>query len=156
MGSTPKSIADSYIERAVEQRREWIEKAIAKFNKLTAGLKLEKESVDRRVFTREVVELVKHRAEVMGVKVRKVSVRKMKSRWGSCSKEGNISINLLFGHLPDDLLDYVIIHELCHIVHHNHSKSFWSLVASYLPDFKLRKSQLRRYGYLLRQPSPKS
>jgi predicted metal-dependent hydrolase len=94
------------------------------------------------------------RAQVMGVHVQKVSVRKMRSRWGSCSRDGNISINLLLGHLPDGLLEYVVVHELCHLVHHSHSHAFWMLLKTYLPDFKQSKMALCKYGYLLRQKKP--
>jgi predicted metal-dependent hydrolase len=150
--SGPLRLSDAFAARAIESHRQWIERMIEKQKKMTVGLQLEKDVVDRREFLREVADLVRRRAGAMGVHVRKVSVRKMRSRWGSCSKEGNITINLLLGHLPDELLEYVAVHELCHLVHHNHSKSFWDLVHAYLPDFKQRKIMLNRYGYLLRRP----
>ena len=149
--SGPLRMSDAYAARAVESHRRWIERMIEKQKKMTAGLQLEKETVDRRAFLHDVTDLVRRRAGVMGVGVRKISVRKMRSRWGSCSKEGNITINLLLGHLPDELLEYVVVHELCHLVHHDHSKSFWDLLHAYLPDFKKSKRLLNGYGHLLHQ-----
>lgn len=152
--SAPQRTSDEYIAKLVANKRPWIERAVLKYKNLTIGLTLAKETVDRKAFAQTVKDAVLMRASVTGVRVKKVSIRKMRSRWGSCSNDGNISINLLLGHLPDDLLEYVIVHELCHLVHHNHSRAFWLLVKAYLPDFKARKMSLRKYGYLLRQKQP--
>lgn len=152
--SAPKRTSDEDVARLVENKQPWIERALLKYKKMTAGLTLAKESVDRKAFAQTVKDAILKRAAIMGVRVKKVGIRKMRSRWGSCSNDGNISINLLLGHLPDDLLEYVIVHELCHLVHHNHSRTFWTLVKAYLPDFKARKMSLRKFGYLLRQKQP--
>jgi predicted metal-dependent hydrolase len=149
--SGPLRMSDAYAAKAVETHRAWIEKMVEKCRKMSVGLMLEKETVDKRRFLHEVVELVKQRAADMSVRARKVGVRKMRSRWGSCSREGNISINLLLGHLEPRLLEYVVIHELAHIAHHNHSKAFWSLVESYLLDYRARRKLLKRYGFVLRK-----
>jgi len=68
--------------------------------------------------------------------------KNQKSRWGSCSELKNINLNIRLLFLPIDLIDYVIIHELCHLKHLNHSKAFWALVASHCPDYKLHEKQL--------------
>jgi predicted metal-dependent hydrolase len=147
--SAPKGLSAERITPMVESKRLWIERAIEKCRKRSAGAVLHKENIDRIEFSRKVGNLIDAKAKIIGVYPRKIGVRKMRSRWGSCSKEGNISINLLLGHLPPDLLEYVVIHELCHMVHHDHSRNFWALVGKYVPEFKSHKKQLRRYGYLL-------
>jgi predicted metal-dependent hydrolase len=149
--SAPIRASDEYVAKVVESKREWIEKSLAKFRKLSAGLELEKETVDRKEFERLSGNRIDFWARIMDVRPRKISVRRNKSRWGSCSRSGNISINIILGHLPEKLLDYVVVHELSHLVHHNHSKLFWSLVGIHIPDFKNLKIELKKYGHLLRQ-----
>ena len=71
-----------------------------------------------------------------------VTVRSMKSRWGSCSSEGNITVNFNIIYHNPECLDYVVIHELCHLKHMNHSKDFWNLVEKYCPDRKRIRKEL--------------
>ena len=66
----------------------------------------------------------------------KFSIKQLKSRWGSCSKDGNLSFNLLLSMLPPGVIDYIIVHELVHRVEFNHSKKFWQHVESAVPDYK--------------------
>lgn len=75
-----------------------------------------------------------------------VTIKLIKARWGSYSSNGNISLSLFMAQLPDDLIDYIIVHELSHSVHMNHSKSFWEHVAKYIPDYKDKRKRLRSYN----------
>ena len=79
----------------------------------------------------------------MGLRVNKVTLRNQRSRWGSCSRQGNISLNIKLIHFASDVIDYVIVHELCHLQHMNHSKSFWRKVEQYLPNFRELKKVIR-------------
>jgi predicted metal-dependent hydrolase len=79
---------------------------------------------------------VEYWSEAMDLKPAKVSFRKAYTRWGSCSSVNNISLNIYLVMLPDELMDYVLVHELAHIKHKNHSKQFWNLVEQYIPDWK--------------------
>jgi predicted metal-dependent hydrolase len=71
-------------------------------------------------------------------------VRAYKSKWGSCSPEGVVSFNLKLAAFQSEIVDYVIIHELCHLRHRNHSKAFWRLVGKYMGDVQERRALLRR------------
>nr|VFK42120.1 MAG: hypothetical protein BECKSD772F_GA0070984_11142 [Candidatus Kentron sp. SD]VFK47869.1 MAG: hypothetical protein BECKSD772E_GA0070983_11082 [Candidatus Kentron sp. SD]VFK79731.1 MAG: hypothetical protein BECKSD772D_GA0070982_106212 [Candidatus Kentron sp. SD] len=74
----------------------------------------------------------------------KVSIRAQKTRWGSCSGKGHISLNWRLMLLPTQLVDYVLIHELCHLHHFNHSPRFWALVRRWVPDYTERRARLAR------------
>lgn len=75
--------------------------------------------------------------------LRKVAIRNSKSRWGSCSKQGNLNFNYKLLFLPLPIVDYVVVHELCHLSEFNHSPKFWALVAEAVPDHKARRKALR-------------
>lgn len=75
--------------------------------------------------------------------VRKVFIKSLKSRWGSCSERGNLNFNYLVVFLPPNLQDYLIVHELCHLREFNHSPAFWAEVAKTIPNFRERRAQLR-------------
>lgn len=74
---------------------------------------------------------------------KRIAIRNQRSRWGSCSKRGNLNFNYKIVFLPDHLADYIIVHELCHLKELNHSPRFWNLVAQTIPDHNQRRKQLR-------------
>ncbi len=84
-------------------------------------------------------------AELYGFKFNKVRVKKLKSRWGSCSSKNNLSFNYKLMHFNTKVIDYVIVHELCHLIEMNHSKNFWLLVQKIIPDYKVCKRELSFY-----------
>lgn len=81
----------------------------------------------------------------------KVLIRNQKSRWGSCNSRREIRLNWRLVLMPDDVMDYIIIHELCHLKHLNHSNSFWSLVHKLDPDFQVSKEWLKENGLSILQ-----
>jgi predicted metal-dependent hydrolase len=86
---------------------------------------------------------LEHFNQFYNFKYNKVTIRNQSTRWGSCSRRGNINFNYKLALLPENLVDYVIVHELCHLGEFNHSKDFWDLVARTIPDFKERRQELR-------------
>lgn len=85
-------------------------------------------------------------AEEGSFKVKEVKVKKLKSRWGSCSHEKVIVLNLSLARLPEKLSEYVIYHELAHTKHLNHGKDFWQEVALWVPDYRERRKSLRQFN----------
>ena len=76
----------------------------------------------------------------------KIRITSAHTRWGSCSSKGTLSFSWRLVMTAPELIDYVIIHELAHTVHHNHSKRFWKLVEEWMPDYRERRKQLRTFG----------
>lgn len=89
---------------------------------------------------------VHYLADLHGFTVETVRFNNAKTRWGSCTSKLSINLNIALMQLPFELIDYVIVHELCHTRHLNHSPAFWNLVASYCPDYKLLRKQLQSYS----------
>ncbi len=81
-----------------------------------------------------------------GITHGRISIRNQRTRWGSCSKKGNLNFNYRIALLPPELQDYLIVHELCHIKQFNHSPAFWDLVGQQVPEYKKLRSQLRVFG----------
>lgn len=98
---------------------------------------------------------VAHYAKLVGVTYGSITVRSQKTRWGSCSGKGNLNFNCLLMLVPEKVLDYVIVHELCHRKEMNHSHKFWALVAQVLPDWQERRRWLRENGGKLIRRLPK-
>ena len=96
----------------------------------------------KRVFQEIAIPLVKQ-MEKYNVAPTSFTIRKMKTRWGSCSRKGSISLNLHLVKLPEQCIREVILHELCHLVHFNHSKEFYALMTTEMPDWKIWKKDLK-------------
>jgi hypothetical protein len=82
----------------------------------------------------------------MGVTYNRVTIRNQKGRWGSCSSKGNLNFNYRLHYLPQELMDYVVVHELAHRIYMDHSSAFWEMVEKYNPDYKNCKLRLKEIG----------
>lgn len=96
-----------------------------------------------------VKEKVSHYSKILNVFPKKLQIKDQKSSWGTCSSLGNIYLNYRILLAPSYILDYVIIHELCHLRHMDHSKEFWNLVESICPNYLNYKKWLKENGYTL-------
>lgn len=145
----PRLFPQREIRRFVESHSTWIQKQLAK---LAAARQLQGEIVplskeELKVVTESARQDLTRRCEywsaIIGVTYGRISIRHQKSKWGSCSSKGNLNFNCLLMFAPDEVRDYVVVHELCHRKHMNHSSAFWETVEHFLPNWKEAKNWLR-------------
>lgn len=91
-------------------------------------------------------ERIKIYQKQLGVKPKSMEIIESKVKWGSCSSDKKVSFNYRLAMAPIDVIDYVVVHELCHLLHMNHDRSFWRRVGSIVPDYKKKEEFLARYG----------
>lgn len=99
---------------------------------------------DRAV--REIPKRVAYFAPIVGVTYGRITIRNQKTRWGSCSGKGNLNFNCRLMKAPPEVLDYVVVHELCHRIEMNHSPRFWKEVERVMPDYRRHKKWLKEHG----------
>jgi predicted metal-dependent hydrolase len=105
----------------------------------------------RRLATRELPSRVLELAALHQLPVRRVTIRNQRSRWGSCSRRGTISLNWRLVQIPPAVRDYLVLHELAHLREMNHSRRFWSEVARLCPDYRQAERWLKQHSSLLRR-----
>ncbi len=151
----PKRASDTEINEFLNQHKRWIEKQKLRTDKLRKEYEqlkplLETELAEIKNKAKDVItERVEHYARIMGVNYGKITIRTQKGRWGSCSVNGNLSFNCLLMLAPIEVIDSVIVHELCHIKVKNHSKKFYDEVLKVFPDYWNCHKWLKENGDLI-------
>ena len=151
----PYRMSKRDINAFVTEKQDWIEKHMKIVQERNAKLQ------EQEKFTMEEINCladqalvyfpprVKEYADKMGVTYGRITIRNQKTRWGSCSSVGNLNFNCLLMLIPEEVRDYVIIHELCHRKEMNHSPKFWAEVGKYCPDYKTMEKRLKEEGNVL-------
>lgn len=142
----PLSADDDYIAKSVDKHREWIEQNIIKQKQRAAARPEpnEQEIMRLRQAAKEVLpQRVRYFSDLTGLYPTSIKITAAKSRFGSCSAKNGICFSLFLMQYPLEAIDYVVLHELAHIKHHNHSAAFYSLIEKYMPDYKRRRAMLR-------------
>ena len=134
-------------EKIIKKHEKWIYKKFMEINKKKNEAKNINLELNRDIskFTDLIKELILKFSSKLNVRVNKIYFKKMKSRWGSCSAKKNISINIYLNYLPQKLIEYVVFHEIAHLLELNHSKKFWSIISSHFPDYKNLEKELSIY-----------
>ena len=97
----------------------------------------------KEIFQQKLDECFGHYYKITGLMPKKVTAKKLSRSWGRCSSDGNISISNKLVHYPSVALEYVVLHEICHLKYMNHSKEFWNMVAYYMPEYKEVRNLLK-------------
>lgn len=143
---------DKEIQKFVNEKEQWITEHLKKLQKQRLDAeKVPKLTMDEikqlaDLAVKVISEKVRYYAEIMNVHYGRITIRNQKTRWGSCSEKGNLNFNCLLMLAPDEVIDYVVVHELCHLIEMNHSKAFWQQVEHVMPDYKEHRKWLKEHG----------
>lgn len=146
--TVPRGVSDSVVDKFIKDKTDWISRNINIFKNFIgvsypfSGRKnYLKYKESARVLIKQKVEYFN---QCLGFSYKNITIKNQKTRWGSCSETGNLNFNYKILFLPERLQDYIIIHELCHLRELNHSKKYWSLVASIIPNYKILEKELKK------------
>jgi predicted metal-dependent hydrolase len=140
---------DADIDAAIAEHLPWLEKQLANVAQPSLGLERLSLTADqgRREARARISLLVQSETAALGVSYLRITLRDQVSRWGSCSANGALSFNWRLVLAPHDVLDYVVVHEVCHLVEHNHGPAFWRLVEKRRPGYRDSKAWLDTHGW---------
>ena len=147
----PQRMKNADIHRFVEEKSPWIAKHLASIQARPQEPKFTPEEISilaQRAKT-ALPPRIAHYAQLMGVTYGRITIRSQRSRWGSCSSKGNLNFNCLLMLTPLEVWDYIIVHELAHRKHMNHSAAFWAEVEKILPNYRNQVRWLKENGNAL-------
>jgi predicted metal-dependent hydrolase len=149
--AVPIGVSFDRAQMFAQSKAAWIHKHLGKMEQMELKAKALSNAgpIDRAAARKVLVDRLNHLAQTYGFKYNRVFIRNQKTRWGSCSAKNNINLNVSLVRLPDELIDYTILHELVHTRVKDHSRRFWSQMDLLLGDAKKVDKKLRAYEFLL-------
>ena len=147
--TVPHPSFERFVEKFLRQKASWILKHLTQVKKLEGRKIIKHSKRDYEKNKNGALQMVEERIKFFNgfykLPYNRVSIRNQTSLWGSCTRAGNLQFNYKLMYLPKRSMDYVIVHELCHLQEHNHSPGFWKLVAKMIPDYKAIRKSLHKY-----------
>lgn len=150
----PLKMSDAQIMAFLDEKRSWIEKHLAMLveeNKILSELKPYTTEEIQKLTDKALMVIpkrVEYYAPLIGVDYGNITIRNQRTRWGSCSDKGNLNFNCLLMEMPDEIIDSVVVHELCHRKHMNHSPQFYAEIEKVFPQYKKCNKWLKENGGL--------
>lgn len=148
--TAPQFVGLATIEQFILRKSQWVVDKIEYFKQFSGKVFIKNTkqefALHKDAALTLAVERMAHFNETYQFSWGKVTIRNQKTRWGSCSKKGNINFNYKIALLPAHISDYIIVHELCHLKEFNHSRNFWNLVAQAVPDHREVRAELKKTG----------
>ena len=144
----PRRLSKKAAEAFLTEKREWVERNLSRCGSLAPLTQAELLWLADSAKA-DLTERTCRLAAQAGVDFGRVTIRSQRTRWGSCSSKGNLNFNCLLMLCPEPVRDYVVIHELCHRIHMDHSAAFWAEVEKLCPDYRLHRRWLKENGTAL-------
>lgn len=147
----PNGLCTAQIHKFVESKASWIHKQLLRQREVSQAPLFTQQQLRDLVQKAQgvITQRVAYFAPQVGVRYGRITIRTQRTRWGSCSSKGNLNFNGLLMLAPPEVLDYVVVHELCHRKEMNHSARFWAAVERVLPDYRKDRKWLRENGSAL-------
>lgn len=139
------------IEKFIAEKSTWIQDRIDHYKTFKPLIQdsranyLKQKEIARELAHKKVIQF----NQFYKLNYKKISIKNQKTCWGSCSKKGNLNFNYKIALIPEELADYIVAHEICHLKEFNHSRQFWDLLAKTIPDYRLRRMALKKVGVIL-------
>jgi hypothetical protein len=148
--TAPRNLSENVIEQFIVKKSQWIIDKLDYFKSISGQVFLKGTKREYLAHKAQALALaqerIKHFNQFYGFKFNKINIKNQKSRWGSCSKKGNLNFNYKIVLLAENLADYIIVHELCHLKEFNHSRRFWDLVSQTVPNYLDVRNELKHSG----------
>ena len=145
--TAPSLCDENFIEDFIAKNSAWINGKLKSFSELERKTVIRTNRRDylrnKEKARRMIKERIAHFNKFFGFKFNRVAIRNQKTLWGSCSGDGNLNFNYALVKINPDLADYVVVHEMCHLWHFDHSRDFWDLVGRAIPDYKKKRKELK-------------
>lgn len=147
--TVPRHVTFKDAEEVVHLKAAWIEKHLRRIRKIEQDYRAAIKNlpiIDRQEAREKLTARLDYLARKHGFSYNRVFIRNQKTRWGSCSSKKNINLNMKLLHLPDDLIDFVLLHELVHTRFLNHGKEFWNTLLEIEPNSKTLASRMKQHS----------
>jgi len=143
----PMGLSENIVERFIIQKSKWVFSKIDYFKQF--DFKVFKDDHKKYLDSKGdalkfVEERISHFNKLYNFRFNKINIKNQKTRWGSCSRKGNLNFNYKILLLSPKVADYIIVHELCHLKEFNHSRKFWNLIAKTIPDYLEIRNELKK------------